>query len=82
MDKNLTVLQVQGADGKPVDLTQVAGFLPVGPEWKLYDFPLQLKKSWRTSGRGSYTGRYGTRCAIYTGDSTVWAYEDVKTKGL
>ncbi len=75
MDKNLTILEVVQADGKPIDVTQ-HGFLPLGSDWKLLDFPLELKKTWRISPQGFFQGSV----AKYTIESTVVAYEDVKTK--
>ena len=79
LDRNLTVLEVLTADGKPFDPNQVRGFTPVGPGWKYFDFPLELKKGWRFSAKGYYKGVYGSYYD-YTVDSAVSAYEDVKIK--
>lgn len=75
LDKNLTLLNVVQADGKPVDPSQMWG-APLGPDWKLYDFPLEVKKTWRISPTGFFRGSPQR----YTADCTVVAYEDVKTK--
>ena len=74
-DKNLTILNVTQADGKPVDVTQ-HGFIPLGSDWKFLDFPLEVKKAWRISPQGWWRGSP----ARYTVDLKVMAYEDVKTK--
>ena len=74
-DKNLTVLNVTHPDGKPIDLTQ-HGFIPLGGEWKFYDFPLEAKKTWRITPQWWFRGTP----IKYTIDINVLAYEDVKTK--
>lgn len=75
MDKNLTILEVVQADGKPIDVTQHR-FVPLGSDWKLLDFPLEVKRTWRITPQGFFRGSP----AKYTVESTVVAYEDVKTK--
>ena len=75
LDKNLVVLKVVDADGKPPDVTQL-GFMPVGPDWKLYDFPLEVKKTWSISAQAFFRGQLRN----YTVDCRVAAYEDVKTR--
>jgi hypothetical protein len=42
-DKNLTLLNITKQDGSAVDGTQL-GFVPLGADWKYYDFPLTIKK--------------------------------------
>jgi len=74
-DKNLTILNTTEPDGKPVDVTQHSA-LWLGPDWRFYDFPLEVKKTWRITPQGWFRGS-PTR---YTIDMTVLAYEDVKTK--
>lgn len=74
-DKNLTLLNVTEADGRPVDVTKHE-FIPLGVDWKVLDFPLEVKKTWRFSPTGWFRGSP----ARYTVDVTVMAYEDVKTK--
>lgn len=75
MDKNLTILEVVHADGKPIDVTQ-HGFVPLGSDWRLLDFPLEPKKTWRISPQGFFRGQV----ARYSVESTVVGYQDVKTK--
>jgi len=74
-DKELTLLQVLETDGKPAD-TSKFGFLGLGPEWKFYQFPLEVKKKWRIEAHGQFRGSN----VPYVVDSTVSALEDVKTK--
>jgi hypothetical protein len=47
-DKNLAIRKVTDAAGKPVDAAKL-GFLPLGPAWKFYEFPLEVKKAWKFS---------------------------------
>ncbi len=75
MDRNLTILNVTQADGKAVDVTQLYG-VPLSPDWRLLDFPLEVKKTWRIQPQGWYRGSP----TQYTAECTVLAYEDVKTK--
>ena len=74
-DKNLTILNITEADGKPVDVTQHSGLF-LGSDWRFYDFPLEVKKTWRITPQGWFRGSP----ARYTIDITVLAFEDVKTK--
>ncbi len=74
-DKNLTILTITEPDGKPLDVTR-HGFVPLGPDWRFLDFPLELKKTWRITPQGWFRGSPYR----YTIDITVLAYEDVKTK--
>jgi hypothetical protein len=71
--QDLTLLQVLEADGKPVDAASF-GFLGIG--MKFFDFPLEVKKTWRTEGHGLNRGSN----VPYTVDCVVSAYKDVKTK--
>ncbi len=73
-DKHLTWLNLLDSDGKPKEVTTVE-FVPIGPEWKFLDFPLEVKETWRISAR-AFLRRSP---ASYTVDCTVEAYEDVKT---
>lgn len=75
LDNNSTMLAVTDSGGKPLDLTQ-HGFVPVGPGWKFFDYPLEPKKEWRISAQAFVRGSVFP----YTVDSRVTAYEDVKTK--
>ena len=72
-NEDLTLTSVMQDDGKPVD-TGKFGFLGIG--LKFYDFPLQVKKSWRTEGYGLFRGS----SVPYIVDSTVSTLEDVKVK--
>lgn len=72
-DKNLTWLELLDAAGKPVDVTQY-GAVPVGA-WKLYDFPLEVNKTWNFSADAFIQNQP----ANFNYDLKVEAYEDVKT---
>lgn len=72
-DENLTLLQLLGEDGTPVDAKRF-GFLGIG--MKFLDFPLEVKKSWRIETHGLFRGN----SVPYVIDSTVTAFENVKTK--
>jgi hypothetical protein len=71
--QDLVLIEVLEADGKPADPNHF-GFLGIG--LKFFDFPLELKKTWRTEGHGLFSGRN----VPYIIDSTVSSYKDVKTK--
>src|SRR5262249_38322470 len=73
-DKNLTLLQLTTADGKEVDVTQM-NFVPIGPQWKLFDFPLELNKAWRIVSQAFSRGTSYN----YEVDIKVANYSDVKT---
>src|SRR5262249_47464368 len=73
-DKNLTLLQLTTADGKEVDVTQM-NFVPIGPQWKLSDFPLELNKAWRIVSQAFSRGTSYN----YEVDIKVANYSDVKT---
>jgi hypothetical protein len=62
------------ADGQPLGVFD--GLRVVGDEWHLWDSPLALSKSWRSSGNVMS----GSVSAVYTADCTVTAYEEVATK--
>src|SRR3990172_3310753 len=71
----------RGSDGwHPPDMPRLHlplhGFIPLGGEWKFYDFPLEAKKTWRITPQGWFRGTP----IKYTIDINVLAYEDVKTK--
>jgi len=74
MDRNLIWLALLDSDGKPKPPTTVE-FVPIGPEWKFLDFPLQVKKKWNISAKAFLRGSP----VLYSIDCTVEAYEDVKT---
>ena len=75
VDKRLTLLGVMDADGKPVDVTQLQGVF-IGPTWRFYEWPLEVKKNWTVSGTRTWKGTPQN----LTADITVKSYEDVKTK--
>ena len=72
-DQNLTLLEVREADGKPVDASKF-GFLGIG--MKFFDFPLEVKKTWRIEGHGLFRGDN----VPFIIENTVSAFKDVKTK--
>ncbi len=75
LDKSLNLQEITDANGKPVDVTRLRGAL-VGPNWKFYEWPLEVKKSWSTSGQGFFRNQPQR----YNIDLTVRTYDDVKTK--
>ncbi|HTK90816.1 MAG TPA: hypothetical protein VL948_11225 [Verrucomicrobiae bacterium] len=66
---------VTESDGKPLDPGKVQ-VLFVGPSWRLYDFPLQVGKSWNFSAQGYFRGQVQQ----YDVAVKIAKYEDVKTK--
>jgi hypothetical protein len=73
VDKDGNLAQVLTEDGKPADIKKF-GFLPLG--MKLTQWPLEVKKAWRTEGHGLFRGNH----VPYVIDCTVSALQDVKTK--
>ncbi len=73
-NNTLHLQRVERPDGTPP--TSTSGFVPVGSGWKLWDFPLEVKKEWRISATGLTPGGSNN----YTVDCKVAAYEDVTTK--
>ncbi|HEX9572411.1 MAG TPA: hypothetical protein VF969_09180 [Burkholderiales bacterium] len=51
-DQDLTLIQVLGEDGKPADASKF-GFLGIG--MKFFDFPLEVKKTWRIEAHGLFS---------------------------
>lgn len=74
-DKNLSIRKVTDAGGQPVEAAKL-GFLPLGPSWKFYEFPLEVKKAWKFSAEGLVGGKPDR----YDVAVLVSALEDVKTK--
>ena len=74
-DKTLRLLKVTAADGGEPNWAAV-GFTPLGPDWKLMDFPLTPKQTWRVSAKALFRGTL----VPATVDVTVLGYEDVTTK--
>ena len=75
LNKNLEILNVTEADGKPVDVTRHEGVF-LGPDWRFYYFPLEVKKTWSMAPQGWIRGSP----ARFNIDCGVEAYEDIKTK--
>jgi hypothetical protein len=74
-DRNLAIRKVTDADGKPVEAARL-DFLALGPDWKFYAFPLDVKKTWSFSAEGLLRGkpqRFDVAVAVP-------ALEDVSTK--
>lgn len=74
-DKNLVLLKIDQENGQPAD-TMSLGFVPVGSEWKFWDFPLAVGKKWDFSAKGFYRGNRVNWSYV----NTVEGYEDVTTK--
>jgi len=74
-DKNLVLLKIEQADGTPPD-SAIIGFVPVGTDWKLFDFPLSTGKKWSIGAKGLFRNNVNH----YDGVMAVQAYEDVATK--
>ena len=66
-------MQLLGEDGKPADASKF-GFLGIG--MKFFDFPLEVKKTWRIEAHGLFRGDN----VPYIIECSVSAFEDVKTK--
>src|SRR3989442_993921 len=75
-NNELQLLEVTDASGKPMDIMQVPGFVPLGPSWRVFDWPMVVGKTWSFSAQGAFKGTVGT----YNVDTTIAAYEEVKTK--
>lgn len=74
-DRNLAIRKVTDTEGKPVEAARL-DFLALGPDWKFYAFPLEVKKAWAFSAEGLLRGkpqRFDVAVA-------VTALEDVATK--
>ena len=74
-DRNLAIRKVTDAAGRPVEAAKL-GFLPLGPDWKFYAFPLEVKKAWKFSAEGLVGGKPDR----YDVAVLVSALEEVKTK--
>jgi hypothetical protein len=74
-DKNLVLLKIENADGSPVDSVAV-GFVPLGTEWRMFEFPMDVGKSWKVGAKGLVRNQLNQ----YDVMNTVQAYEDVTTK--
>jgi hypothetical protein len=66
---------VRDASGNPVDVMKMQGVF-VGPDWKFYDWPLEVGKQWRFSAMG-FVNQASRQ---YDVASVVKAVEEVKTK--
>ena len=74
LDRDLTILAVLDAGGKPVDVTSI-GFVPIGTSWQFFNFPPEPKKRWDFSGTAFNRGSTET----YQLSNRVETLEDVKT---
>jgi hypothetical protein len=74
-DRNLAIRKVTDPAGKPVEAAKI-DFLALGPEWKFYAFPLQVKKTWSFSAEGLLRGKPQR----FDVSVVVAALEDVETK--
>jgi hypothetical protein len=74
LDRSLTILGVLDGGGKTADPTQI-GFVPMGAAWRLFDFPLDLKKRWEFGASAFVRGRY----EHYEFVNRVDRIEEVKT---
>ena len=74
-DRNLAIRKVTDTGGKPVEAAKL-GFLMLGPDWKFYAFPLEVKKAWKFSAEGLLAGKPDR----YDVGVLVSALEDVTTK--
>lgn len=75
VDRSLAWLSVRDAAGRAIDPTPVAGFIALGDAWRYYDFPLEVKKSWRIAAYAYLRGS----ARRYEVDNLVEVYEDVTT---
>jgi hypothetical protein len=74
-DRNLAIRKVTDAAGKSVEAAKI-DFLALGPEWKFYAFPLEVKKTWSFSAEGLIRGKPQR----YDVSVVVAALEEVQTK--
>jgi hypothetical protein len=68
-------LGVFGPDGGPLENLSHHGFVPAAGEWKWWEFPMSVGKSWQFSGLAYRWGR----AHHVTVKTHIWSYEDVKT---
>jgi len=74
-DKNYVLIKVEQADGTPPDPAAI-GLVPMGSEWKMFDFPLQVGKKWNIAANGHFRNDL----LHFNGAMTIQAYEGVATK--
>jgi hypothetical protein len=74
-DRNLAIRKVTDPAGKPVEAAKI-DFLALGPDWKFYAFPLQVKKTWTFSAEALLRGKPQR----FDVSVVVAALEDVQTK--
>ncbi|HKZ08240.1 MAG TPA: hypothetical protein VJU81_22430 [Methylomirabilota bacterium] len=74
-DRNLAIRKVTDPAGQPVEAAKI-DFLALGPDWKFYAFPLDVKKTWKFSAEGLIRGKPQR----YDVSVVVAALEDVQTK--
>jgi hypothetical protein len=66
---------VRDASGSAVDVMKMRGVF-VGPEWKFFEWPLEIGKQWRFSAMGYFN----QESRNYQVATTVKAFEEIKTK--
>lgn len=74
-DKDLRTLKITSPDGGEPNW-QTLGFVPLGSEWKLLEFPLAPKRAWRISSKALFRGNM----APTTVDARVVGYENITTR--
>jgi hypothetical protein len=74
-DRNLAIRKVTDPAGQPVEAAKI-DFLALGPDWKFYAFPLEVKKTWSFSAEALIRGRPQR----FDVSVLVTALEDVQTK--
>jgi hypothetical protein len=74
-DRNTTLIKIDQENGQPADIVRL-GFVPLGANWKFWDFPLTVGKKWNFTGSGFFRGNRQESSYV----NTVEGYEDVTTK--
>ena len=75
VDKNLYILKLEGPDEQAVDSLAV-GFVPVGRQWRYWEFPLEVGKKWTFGADGLVQNNINH----YDVAIVVEAYEDIATR--
>jgi hypothetical protein len=74
-DRNLAIRKVTDPAGQPVEAAKI-DFLALGPDWKFYAFPLEVKKTWSFSAEALVRGKPRR----FDVSVLVSALEDVRTQ--
>jgi hypothetical protein len=77
LDRSLTPFKVLQADGDPVNPASFGWFVPIGAQWKFWNFPLSVRSSWRFSGQYMHTNNELHNVDVFV---RVDRFEDVSTK--